>query len=250
MDSLIVHRHTEVDQILFGLSREAIYLWKEEIELLCKENSSLMQVRIVKVDGKVELNYDKFNGVKLSNFIKEYADTLTEKDIILIIQQICWGIQAIHSAGFIHRDIGLSNIWISKSRPFAVKVGDFELMNKVSSYKTKNVLGTGFYAPNEQVLKEGIESYSLDIYSIGITLAYLLLKQCPNITNDIFDIKTLEQEMRTRYGAQVFDIVNKAVNVNPDDRYQNVSEFADELITEIVNNQKAVGEESPQLIEA
>ena len=93
------------------------------------------------------------------------------------ILQIIAGLEAAHAVGILHRDIKPSNCFIDLSG--AVKVGDFGLSISTASRGDSvltlagSVLGTPEYSSPEQLRGEALDLRS-DIYSVGMTLYYLL----------------------------------------------------------------------------
>ena len=93
------------------------------------------------------------------------------------ILQIIAGLEAAHEVGILHRDIKPSNCFIEPSG--TVKVGDFGLsVSTVSRDESAltlagSFLGTPEFSSPEQLRGEELNVRS-DIYSVGMTLYYLL----------------------------------------------------------------------------
>ncbi len=93
------------------------------------------------------------------------------------ILQIIAGLEAAHAVGILHRDIKPSNCFIEPSG--TVKVGDFGLsistLSRGDSALTLagSILGTPEFSSPEQLRGEELNVRS-DIYSVGMTLYYLL----------------------------------------------------------------------------
>ena len=63
---------------------------------------------------------------------KNNNELIDEKEIILIISQICNGLKAIHNENVAHRDLKSENIFIS--RDFTIKIGDFGISMVIRMY--------------------------------------------------------------------------------------------------------------------
>ena len=98
-----------------------------------------------------------------------------------MFQQICNGLEYIHTKGIVHHDIKPSNVFMSQEESGAVvlQLGDFGLACPLENNDIvrHDGFGTRLYASAEQLA--GICSKKSDIYSLGVILIELLSK---NIT--------------------------------------------------------------------
>jgi len=98
------------------------------------------------------------------------------------ILQIIAGLEAAQSVGVLHRDIKPSNCFVDSTGE--VKVGDFGLsistLGRGESHLTEEgtFLGTPAFASPEQLRGDELDLRS-DIYSVGVTLYYLLTGKTP-----------------------------------------------------------------------
>lgn len=99
-----------------------------------------------------------------------------------VFRQILNGLDAIHSIGWVHRDIHVSNILVANPKPrkiseIIVKIADFGLARKIKpefdTFTSLSAfpLGTGLFTAPE-VSSENYDS-KVDIYSAGIVLYFL-----------------------------------------------------------------------------
>ncbi|EGG21910.1 hypothetical protein DFA_01796 [Cavenderia fasciculata] len=79
------------------------------------------------------------------------------------LYQLCMGVQAIHSAHLIHRDLKSENIFLSN---YLIKIGDFGLATNFSEDPIVGIAGTYCYSAPE-VLNNEPYSRSSDIFSLG-----------------------------------------------------------------------------------
>lgn len=111
---------------------------------------------------------------------------LTELEIKCYIVQILNALIFIHSNHIIHRDLKLSNLFLSNH--MEIKVGDFGLATKVSyeGERKKTVCGTPNYiAPEILESKSGGHSYEADVWSLGVIIYTLLIGKPPFETSDV-----------------------------------------------------------------
>mmetsp|Transcript_14678 Transcript_14678/g.12919 ORF Transcript_14678/g.12919 Transcript_14678/m.12919 type:complete len:312 (+) Transcript_14678:243-1178(+) len=111
--------------------------------------------------------------------------------------QLCHAVEFIHNNGYGHLDIKLENILLDEF--FNIKLADMgSSVNVINSGGyTDRRRGTQVYmAPEVTNLKSGqdFNSFSADIYSLGITLFVLLVGVFPN-QNELDNISTDESEI-------------------------------------------------------
>ncbi len=108
------------------------------------------------------------------------SDPLTTAEAARLAADIAAGIDAIHAAGVVHRDLKSGNIMLAE-RPARAVILDFGLsrdldhnvLNSLSLYASNAIVGTpGFMAP-EQLRGEAATSRS-DIYAMGVVLFHAL----------------------------------------------------------------------------
>jgi serine/threonine protein kinase len=172
----------------------------------------------------------------------------------IIAIQICRALRAAHSVGVIHRDMKLANCFMV-SRPDVddfVKVLDFglakimegEFEQKPESERLANltrtgeVVGTAAYMSPEQAKGDRLDART-DLYSLGIML-YELLVGCRPFESDsivglmhkqAYEIPRRPSEVAPHAGipASVEAIVLKALEKQPEDRYQNAGEMIEAI---------------------
>lgn len=138
-----------------------------------------------------------------------------------LVPQICDALQYAHDQGVIHRDIKPSNILLSPEG--RVKLTDFGLAKfaqaefyDVSLTATDTALGTPIYMAPEQ-LEAGEADHRSDIYALGVVIYQLLTGKLPH-----GNFKPPSELVRS---PKYFDdIVHRAMESVPEDRYQDASE--------------------------
>lgn len=110
---------------------------------------------------------------------------LTELEVKYYIIQIINGIQYLHNRNIIHRNINLSNIFISDD--MKIKLGGFSYCRKLKSKDKKfyKICGDdiNYIAPEILEEKNGY-SFEIDIWSLGIILYTLIIGKTPFETNE------------------------------------------------------------------
>ena len=174
-------------------------------------------------------------GRELHNVIGEKRLSIDET--LNIVTQIADGLAYAHQHGVVHRDIKPSNIMVLSDNH--VKIADFGIAKMDSSLSLTQVgmiVGSPLYMSPEQVKGVSITPQS-DIFSVGILLYKLLTGQLPfsgdSANSVMYQIVNETQQKPSSLNQDIPDmlnmIVSKCLEKNPEDRYLNASELADEL---------------------
>ncbi len=153
------------------------------------------------------------------------------------VRQAAAGLQFIHDAGFVHRDVSPDNLIVD--RQGHVKVLDFGLAISQSDAPDpsakphKEQVGTwDFVAPEQAEIGSRADTRS-DIYGLGATFYYLLAGRvmfpgCASIGEKIDAQKHLLPKPLTAFIADlppaIVKIVDRMLAKNPDDRFQTAAQ--------------------------
>jgi len=158
-----------------------------------------------------------------------------------LIEQIAKGLQAFHRLEMVHQDLKPDNIMIDSTG--TVKILDFGatrvagVMEIASPIEQINLLGSAAYAAPEYFLGENGSSRS-DIYSLGV-IAYQMLSGKLPYGVEVAKSRTKAAQKKLAYQtvlneereipAWIDDAIRKAVEPNPFERYEELSEFVFDL---------------------
>ena len=171
-----------------------------------------------------------------SNGIKRYNERKSLRNRIDILLRVCDAISYAHHRSIIHRDLKPSNIMIGRYREtyvtdwgIAAHLNDTEHLEKIS--------GTpGYIAP--EVLTSQKADVRSDVYSLGVIL-FEITTLSPAFADDELPVLLqkvqmgmhlpLKHRFKFRIDRDLAAIINKAIAVNPADRYQTVGDLARDL---------------------
>ncbi|KAA3602801.1 MAG: GAF domain-containing protein [Calditrichaeota bacterium] len=153
---------------------------KEDFKVEFERLKNLNSPALVKVydfaftsDGQVYYTMDFINGTHIDEFFKE----ANQENQILILRQIIWVLQYLHSQDVIHGDLKPENILVTENEGFhSVKLIDFGLSN----FKFEiNISGTLEYLLPEEIEKKSFEPQEKDFYALGVILYKCFLGETP-----------------------------------------------------------------------
>jgi serine/threonine protein kinase len=151
--------------------------------------------------------------------------------------QIGEALQEAHSKGIIHRDIKSDNIMVTTKDQ--IKVMDFglaKLKGSLKLTKTTSTIGTLAYMAPEQIEHETVDARS-DLFSMGVVLYEMLTGHLPfrgeHEAAMMYSIVNEEPEPIQEYlpdvPSELVHIVNRALDKDPEDRYQSAHDMVIDL---------------------
>ena len=159
------------------------------------------------------------------------------KDTVNYAVQIGEALQEAHGKGIVHRDIKSDNIMVNSRNQ--VKVMDFGLAKLKGSMKltrTSSTIGTlGYMAPEQ--IRGGEVDVRSDIFSYAIVLYEMLTGRLPfrgeHEAAMMYAILNEEPEPMEKYRPEIppelSRIVNRAMEKDPEDRYQSAADMVSEF---------------------
>ncbi len=161
------------------------------------------------------------------------------REVADIVANTADALQHAHKSKVIHRDVKPSNILLKPDG--APKVSDFGLAKvegALALSSTGDFAGTPYYMSPEQAMarRMGID-HRTDIYSTGATLYEMLSLERPfkgKTSHEVFQKIMLQEpvdprKLNPRVPRDLSVICLKAMEKNPDHRYQTMKEFAADL---------------------
>ena len=197
-------------------------------------------------------------GQTLTQWIKDNPKPKLQ-EVRQIVEQIAKGIYAFHKLEMLHQDLRPENILIDESG--SIKIIDFgstkiEGLADIDTLTEQyNLQGTALYSAPEYFLGY-LGTNRSDIFSLAVITYQMLSGKFPYGTN-IAKCTTAKQQRKLKYKTLyegetskiplwVNETLKKALALNPNDRYGEVSEFIYDLKNP---NKKFLRKKRPALIE-
>lgn len=200
-------------------------------------------VRVIDIDHDDALKFHYFvmefiQGRTLQDYLEE-KKVLTLKEILSIARQIAQALQFAHGNNppVIHRDIKPSNIMLEHDsrRVVLMDFGIAKELDEANMTKSEMMLGTVRYCPREQMLYEPLTG-SADIYALGMIMyeAYTGDHFFAGLNeNQIISSVLSDQENEPVFSSgtpvEFRTLIKKSIIKSLADRYQNMSEFLNDL---------------------
>lgn len=155
-----------------------------------------------------------------------------------MIRDVLCGLEAIHHAGIIHRDVKPENLLLTQDGK--LKIGDFGIarlpLENIPLEELSRGVGTLEYLAPE-ALEKNIINEATDVYSVGVTLYQLLTKKLP------FGEDTLSEQIKKKVAgryvplaahladvpAALETLVERAIAANPEKRFKSAREFLEAI---------------------
>jgi serine/threonine-protein kinase len=153
-----------------------------------------------------------------------------------VVELVSLALDAVHKAGWIHRDVKPDNILCSKSSD--VRLIDFSLSCRPPSFLAKllgrkpPIQGTRTYMAPEQILQKPV-SIQTDIYSLGITLFEILTGEPPFkgatpkdlLIRHVAEPAPSPSFFNPNVTTEADAILERMLKKKPQDRFASIDEF-------------------------
>ncbi len=186
-------------------------------------------------DGQLFIAMACYDGESLKETIDR--GPMAIEDAIDVAVQVSQGLIRAHGERIIHRDIKPANILITGDA--TVKIVDFglaKLIDRTVLTQEGTTLGTASYMSPEQTKGDGVDSRT-DIWALGVVIYEMISGKRP-FRGDyeqavLYSILNEDPEpvtsLRTGVPIELERIVGKALQKNPDARYQRLEEMLVDL---------------------
>ena len=190
-----------------------------------------------RADGLFYFLMEFVDGVNLRQLLAK--GRVSPREALAIVPEICDALQFAHDHGIVHRDIKPANVLID--RHGRVKVADFGLAKLVEEgveaaaaageaaadpalTEAGKAMGTPSYMAPEQRLRPEEVDHRADIYALGVVFYELLTGELPAS-------KLQPPSRKVRIDVRLDEIVLRALEKEPEVRYQHASQVKSDVET-------------------
>lgn len=187
-------------------------------------------------DGNFYLVQEWIEGITLSERIRNEGN-LSESSVQEILLSLLLVLDFVHSKHIVHRDIKPKNIILSNSdhKPVLIDFGAVKetmgtALNFQKNITSSIIIGTPGFMPSEQAA--GRPVYASDLYSLGLTIIYLLTGKIPQeLDSDPLTGEILWRRYALNISPTLAEVLDKAIHPVARDRYTTAKQMLESLYT-------------------
>ena len=178
-------------------------------------------------------------GVTLTDYLKEHG-TIPEDEAVKMLMPIMESLKSVHAEGILHRDLAPDNILITNDGK--IKLIDFGASRYATTSHSRSltVIVKPGYSPEEQYRSRGDQGPHTDVYSIAATLYKMVtgvtppdaLERRAKVETTKKDIIVDPRRINRSISPRFENAIMNALNVQIEDRTQDISQFIEELQSE------------------
>lgn len=208
------------------------------------EHDRIVKIEKVKLDTEIPYIVSEYiNGPNITGYI-DYKKSIDLEYKIKYMKQTLEGISYLHNQGIIHKDIRPQNILLADRdnvKILDLGISDFPGNEKKSPFYRD--MGAAHYLSPELINGDDYDKRT-DIYSMGIMFYQFLAQKLPFDSHRSIIISLMHRkkvpkpirEINPDVPEELERIALKAIEKNPDDRYQS----ADDMLKDIKNYEDSV----------
>ncbi len=212
-------------------------------------------------DGRAYIIMEFVDGLTLAELLEKLGDDITLDQVAAIFAAVTGALEAAHSHNVLHLDIKPENVLIDRTGQ--VKVTDFGLATLAdASGHGHAAAGTIGYMPPDQLRRADLDVRT-DEWAVAALTYEMLTGTNQFVVDDLKDaLPAIEDselpvpsQMWDEAGDDLDDVLFTGLDIDPEDRYPTVEEFAQALLPQLGSVRKGkkqlaaavVAEDVPEL---
>jgi serine/threonine protein kinase len=222
-------------------SEEAARRFRSEIKLARRiRHRNVCGIHEYGQDGPLRFIVMEYVEGRTLRQILRQRGRLPTGDAFDVAIEVAEGLQAVHDAGIIHRDLKATNVMLDRDR--TVRLMDFGIAKQLQQEDTTGItataqmIGTPEYMSPEQVRSEKLDGRS-DVYSLGVLIFELFTGELPfhgdtPMSVILAHLETpppLDGVRATWLPRPVVPVLQKALAKDRNERYRSPREVAEAL---------------------
>lgn len=224
-----VHPRTDADSDSFHWGRRRFL--DEARTLASFHHPNIVRVmRFFEANNTGYMVMEFVDGEPLSTWISKRRP-LPQADLLGIAGALLDGLNVMHNASYLHRDVKPANIFMrGDGSPVLI---DFGSARSVNCERGMTAMVTPGYAPLEQYHAHGNQGPWTDLYALGGVMYWMVtgvkpLDAAARVRNDNMTPASI-QAANGLYGAEMLRAIDWALKSNEDERPQSAAEFRSRL---------------------
>jgi len=215
------------DQFRWGLER---FLAEARVLATFRHPNIVRVLRYFSANGTAYIVMEFESGESLKNWLPR-QNSLNETVLLKLIHPLLDGLEVIHNASYLHRDIKPDNIYIrADDSPVLI---DFGSARSTSTDRELTSIVSPGFAPFEQYLSNGNQGPWTDLYALAAVMYWLISGQKP-----LSSIERMKQDaivpatqlsLHNIIGESLLGTIDWALNMDEKRRPQSVAEFRSRL---------------------
>jgi hypothetical protein len=214
-------------------------------QALLREGRALAKVRhpnVVSVlsveshEDQIALCMEFVHGETLEDVLSR--GPLSAGEAMLVCQDVCRALAAVHLAGFVHQDVKARNVMRETAgRIVLMDFGAGRDASQLAGSGRARIAGTPLYMAPEVLAGEPSSAVS-DVYSVGVLLYHLVTGEYPVEGQNLDGIRAAHMQARRRLLSErrpelpvtFLQVVDRALAADPTHRYAGAAQFLEALV--------------------
>ncbi len=199
-------------------------------------DNNIVAVYDFEVHGSVAyIIMEYIEGKTLGNIMQEMGDDISLDVIAAVFNSVSHALEVAHDSDVLHLDIKPENVLVTEKG--VVKVTDFGMSTLMdASGQATNGGGTIGYMPLEQMRQESLDVRT-DEWALASLTYEMLTGENPFFANNLEDAERAIEDAELilpslcwdSLDADADDVIFDALDPDPDERYESVASFAEDL---------------------
>ena len=238
----LLMRRTVAIKILkdeISADEQAVQRFKHEYQAIAMlSHQNIVEIHDASVRHNIKyIVMEYVEGITLKNYM-QHREVLNLREIISYTTQILRALEHAHAKGIVHRDIKPQNIMLLKNG--VIKVMDFgiaKIPNAETVTMTDKAIGTVYYISPEQVSGSTTDARS-DLYALGVMMYEMATGSLPFSAETPVSVALMHvnetapsaREINPNIPVGLEQIISRAMEKDPDARYQSAEEMLGHLL--------------------